>query len=308
MYKLPPLRELRAFESAARHLSFRGAAAELSVTPTAISHQIRLLELYCARPLFSRRPLALTEAGQRLFPVASGAFAALTETLESIRTDQVRVLLRLTATNAFSALWLVPRVASLQRACPDIGLDILGTNRMLSLAGGEADVAIRYARMPPVDGQWLELLRDEFYFVGQPSYLGGGPRLLDPAGITARPIVEIGWTARDRAAPSLERWSSAAAQIRPDLPRPVLRPAIRFEEELHAIEAIIAGQGIGLCSTVLVAKELAEGTLVRLSELGLPGYGFYMVWRRDHPQQRDIGRLADWLRGESAPPSPRQPR
>ena len=70
MYKLPPLIELRAFEAAARHLSFKKAAAELSVTPTAISHQIGLLEQYCGRALFRRRPrpLSLTEAGARLFP------------------------------------------------------------------------------------------------------------------------------------------------------------------------------------------------------------------------------------------------
>jgi LysR family glycine cleavage system transcriptional activator len=71
MNKLPPLIELRAFDAAARHLSFKKAAAELGVTPTAISHQIRLLERYCGRALFRRRPrpLSLTEAGARLFPI-----------------------------------------------------------------------------------------------------------------------------------------------------------------------------------------------------------------------------------------------
>ena len=76
MRKLPPLAELRAFEAAARSLSFRLAAAELGVTPTAVSHQIRLLEAYCGQPLFRRqpRPVALTWAGQQLFPVVRDGF------------------------------------------------------------------------------------------------------------------------------------------------------------------------------------------------------------------------------------------
>src|SRR5882757_9562919 len=79
MSKLPPLIELRAFEAAARYLSFKKAAAELGVTPTAISHQIRLLEQYCGRPLFRRRPrpLSLTDAGTRLFPIVRDGLEAI---------------------------------------------------------------------------------------------------------------------------------------------------------------------------------------------------------------------------------------
>jgi LysR family glycine cleavage system transcriptional activator len=79
MQKLPPLVELRAFDAAARHLSFKKAAAELGVTPTAISHQIRLLERYCGRTLFRRRPrpLSLTDAGVRLLPAIRGGLLPL---------------------------------------------------------------------------------------------------------------------------------------------------------------------------------------------------------------------------------------
>src|SRR5581483_9222147 len=113
MLKLPPLTELRAFEAAARHLSFKDAANELGVTPTAISHQIRLLEQYCGQPLFRRRPrpMTLTAAGERLFPVIRDGLAKFAIALSSVRGDK-RTPLRVTATNAFAGRWLVPRLPS----------------------------------------------------------------------------------------------------------------------------------------------------------------------------------------------------
>src|SRR5215467_663005 len=111
MKKLPPLIELRAFEAAARHMSFKTAANELGVTPTAISHQIRLLEQYCHRVLFRRRPrpLSLTDAGVRLFPIISGGLEAFETGIASIQLDSSRQPLRVTTTNAFASRWLVPR-------------------------------------------------------------------------------------------------------------------------------------------------------------------------------------------------------
>src|SRR5262245_61484000 len=89
MRKLPPLIELRAFEAAARHMSFKHAAEELGVTPTAISHQIRLLERYCGHPLFRRRPrpLAMTDAGARLFPIIRDGLEAFAGAIATVRRD-----------------------------------------------------------------------------------------------------------------------------------------------------------------------------------------------------------------------------
>ena len=102
MRKLPPLTELRAFEAAARHLSFKVAAAELYVTPTAISHQIKLLERHCGRVLFRRRPrpLKLTTAGEQLFPVVRDGFEAFADALVAVRAGATSGRLRITATNA----------------------------------------------------------------------------------------------------------------------------------------------------------------------------------------------------------------
>src|SRR3954451_1051588 len=111
MRKLPPLGSLRAFEAAARHTSFRDAANELGVTPTAISHQIRLLEEICGQALFRRRPrpLVLTSAGERLFPVVRNGFDAFAAAIASVSARRGQSPWRVTSPNAFASRWLVPR-------------------------------------------------------------------------------------------------------------------------------------------------------------------------------------------------------
>jgi len=135
MHRLPPLTELRAFEAAARQVSFKKAAAELGLTPTAISHQIRLLEQYCGTALFRRRPrpLALTEAGARLFPVVRDGLEAFAAGLGAIRRQGDRQPLRVTTTNAFASRWLVPRLPRWRKLRPDAPLDVIGTDNVIDL-------------------------------------------------------------------------------------------------------------------------------------------------------------------------------
>src|SRR5438552_7071057 len=121
MRKLPPLVELRAFDAAARHLSFTEAAAELGVTPTAISHQMRLLEDYCGRALFRRRPrpLSLTEAGKRLFPSIRRGLEGFAAAIAAVKQNDNQQPLRVTTTNAFASRWLVPRLPLWHKLHPD---------------------------------------------------------------------------------------------------------------------------------------------------------------------------------------------
>src|SRR6202035_4581226 len=121
MDKLPPLIELRAFDAAARHLSFKKAAAELGVTPTAISHQIRLLERYCGRALFRRRPrpLSLTESGARLFPIIRAGLYGFVVALPAVTRDGDAQPLRVTRPTALASRWLVPRLPRWRKARPN---------------------------------------------------------------------------------------------------------------------------------------------------------------------------------------------
>src|SRR5262249_60776283 len=123
MRRLPPLAALRAFEAAARHLSFKRAAAELAVTPTAISHQIRLLEDWIGLRLFRRQPrlVLLTPEGQRLYLVLRDGFDAFAEAIASLDERGSRTVVTLSAARAFMAGWLGPRAPSFPATHPRLG-------------------------------------------------------------------------------------------------------------------------------------------------------------------------------------------
>src|SRR5829696_1807741 len=175
MEKLPLLIELRAFDAAARHMSFKKAALELGVTPTAISHQIQLLEGYCGRALFRRRPqpLTLTDAGARLFPAIRGGLEMFAVAIAAIKREGNQQPLRVTTTNAFASRWLVPRLPAWRKLHPEVPLEVIGTDSVLDLQAGDGDVAIRYAtsRAAPRDGIAEEFLSDTFWPVCDPRLL-----------------------------------------------------------------------------------------------------------------------------------------
>lgn len=302
MHRLPPLRELQAFEAAARLLSFRKAAEELSVTPTAISHQIKLLEHYCGQPLFQRqpRPTQLTEAGAQLLPVVRDAFLSISDELARLTPRGPIGHLRVTTTSAFAARWLLPRLGSWRAEAPGSTLDVVGTDTVLNLRTGEVDVAIRYARHAPTDGVAVELLRDTFYVVAAPSMFRGGVASLEPQAIVDLPRVEVGWPPTDEGAPTWRRWEITARAAGHRISGVVRPPQLKFHEEHHGIDAIIAGQGLGLCSDVLVARELNDGRLLRVSEIVLPGYGFYFVSRSEHPRLAAVEALLVWMRRQAS--------
>jgi LysR family glycine cleavage system transcriptional activator len=298
MHLLPPLAELRAFEAAARHMSFKLAAAELGVTPTAISHHIRLLEQYCGQSLFRRRPrpLALTWAGALLFPAVRDGFELFGEALSTVRAGAASGRLRITATNAFAARWLVPRLPQWRETHPRLKLDIVGTDALLDLKAGDADVAIRYAVDQPADGPSIELMRDTFLVVASPRLVGTGAGTLTPAEIARLPLIETEWSPLDKQAQTWRRWQLAARAHYGKVPDLAALASLSFREELHAIEATIAGQGVGLCSDVLVGAELASGALRQLSPITLSGYGFFVVHRAAHPKLASIRSFMAWLR------------
>ena len=298
MRKLPPLAELRAFEAAARHLSFNRAAEELAVTPTAISHQVKLLEQYCGSALFRRRPrpLTLTDAGAALYPVIRDGLDAFADALSWIRQPSERQLLKVTTTNAFAGKWLVPRLSRWRDAHPGITLEVIGTDAVLDLAAGEADLAIRYMHAAPDGFVAHELFRDTFVAVCDPRILHGGQPLRSLADLRSHTLVHSYWSRSDPNAPTWQRWLEAASAVYPEVPRLHQMEHLSFREELHAIEAVSNGQGLLIVSDLLVERELKEGTLVRALEFSMPGYGFYVTYLPHHPDQDMIEAFLSWLR------------
>ncbi len=295
MRRLPPLGTLRAFEAAARHLSFQQAADELGLTPTAISHQVRLLEEHCGEKLFRRRPrpLALSEAGAKLFPAIRDGFDVFASALSSLSAEPEATPLRVTTTGAFASRWLVPRLSQWRAAHRDIALSIIGVDRVVKLEAGDADLAIRYARSPP-HGASQEIFRDRFFPVCRPDLLAKGPIISRASDLARYPLIHFDWFANDPMAPSWKRWFERASVDDPAA-RGRWQIALSFREELHAIEAVLAGQGIALCSDVVVANDLASGTLVKAHDLALAGYGYYPVYAPDHPRRATIDVFVQWI-------------
>ncbi len=299
MRTLPPLGSLRAFEAAARHMSFHKAAGELGVTPTAISHQIKSLEEMCGQKLFRRRPrpLALTGAGEKLFPVVRSGFDSFAAAIASLSPRAGHKRLRVTSPNAFASRWLVPRLPTWRRSHPKTPLEIIGTDTVLDLHGGDADIAIRYARRMPHDLAAREIFRDTFFPVCSPKLLARGKRRIRRAAdLLNYPLIHFDWTNRDRDAPTWARWLTTARSIDPDIPATHKAWDLSFREELHAIDAVAAGEGIAILSDIVVGRELKSGALVKAHDLSLPGYGFYVAHVPGHPEQPSIDAFSAWLR------------
>jgi LysR family glycine cleavage system transcriptional activator len=296
MRKLPPLTELRAFEAAARCRSFKLAAAELGVTPTAVSHQIKLLEAYCGQALFRRepRPITLTWAGEQLFPVLRDGFGSFVEALNVVRSRGTATRLRLTTTNAFAARWLVPRLQQFRKAHARLKLEIVSSDEVLSLENDEADISIRYVRSTPADGPSFELIRDSFHVVGAPKLVGKPRKRLNPVELAGYPLIEAGWRSNDAEAPTWRQWQAAARKYHQHVPDLSDLVSLNFREELHAIEAAVSGQGIAICSDVLVAPELASGALLKLTNVTMPGCAFHIVHRASHPKMAAIKAFVAW--------------
>ena len=296
MRNLPPLAELRGFEAAARHLSFKAAGNELAVTATAISHQIKLLEAFCGILLFRRRPrpLALTEAGARLFPVVRDGLDAFAATISDIQADSDNNTLIISTTSAFASRWLLPRLALWRKLHPGVRMKLISTDTNLDLRSGECDLAIRYMPTAPTDLVSHELIRDRYIPVCSPAMLSSGQSIKNLEGLRDKTLIHWNWSSLVEHPPPWQWWleltqsSDSTALDIDDISE------LSFEEELHAIEAVIAGHGIGMFSNVLIAHELETGVLVKATDSSIAGWGYYIVYQPDHPRKPLLEAFARW--------------
>jgi LysR family transcriptional regulator, glycine cleavage system transcriptional activator len=288
--RLPPLAALRAFEAAARHLSFKRAAAELHVTATAISHHVRLLEDTIGVRLFERRPrrVAMTAEAQVLFPVLRDGFDSFATALESIGRKHAPAAVTLSATMAFTAKWLVPRMAAFRSACSGIDLKVLATDEPVDLEAGVADLAVRYGPEPASGLAAERLLVDRFAPVASPR-LG----VRKPSDLKAAMLLHFDWSRSDPANPTWPRWLAAARVRGIDA-----HAGMRFSDESHAIQAAIAGHGVALLSLTLVADELAAGTLVVPFGPELRGHSYYLVHSNARALSEPARAVRSWILAE----------
>jgi LysR family glycine cleavage system transcriptional activator len=298
--RLPPLAALRAFEAAARLLSFKRAAAELAVTPTAISHQIRQLEQGLGTALFQRRTrqVVLTEAGRALHPDLVRAFDLMGQAVDKARRGPRRQVATLSATLAFTAKLLVPRAAAFPLRNPGWDLRLHASDDPVDLGGGEADAAIRYGlgRYPGL--ATLPLITDCFAPMASPRL---GP--LTPADLQRLSLIHFEWGAQATkiSVPTWRAWIERAAAAGFDVAGLDPEGGITFNDENSAIQAAIAGQGVALLSTALVAAELKAGLLMRPFGPALDGLRFDFVHAAGQEDRPAILALRRWIVEDVAP-------
>ncbi len=252
---LPPLTALRAFDAAARHMSFAKAAEELHVTPAALSFQIKSIEEHLGRPLFHRlnRAVELTEAGRTLAPGAADGFAALQAAWRAVLRQDDDTSLTVTAGPALTAKWLAPRLYDFARAHPEIDLKFSATLRNMDLERDDVDVAIRFGYgqddglfSVPVRKEWLTPvmtpdLAEQFL---TPDTLKNAPLIHDDSISFLTPPCD--WPAWFRAV-GIEFDPTHGAH---------------FSNADHAIDAAAAGVGVALGRRAMILKDLTEGRLV----------------------------------------------
>jgi LysR family transcriptional regulator, glycine cleavage system transcriptional activator len=294
---LPSLNGLRAFEAAARHLSFTRAAAELNVTQTAISHQIHRLEEQLGIPLFVRRnrALLLTREAESYLPSVRTAFEDLRRATARLRRPDREGLLTVSTTASLAAKWLVTRVAAFQDANPGIEVRITTSPHLVDFAREEVDIAVRYGRgsWPGLRANWL--MAEDIFPVCSPALLQGDKPLRRPADLAHHTLLHATVSRED-----WQLWLTAAG-----LPVTLAtRRGMSFDQSFMAIQAAVEGLGIALGRTRFVEADIAAGRLVVPFDIVLPAdAGFYVVAPEESADTPRIALFREWLIGSVAPGS-----
>jgi len=295
---LPPLNALRAFEAAGRLESLTDAAAELSVTPAAVGHQVKALENYFDQSLFERRyrAITLTEKGRLLLSGLTEGFDRLAETVDAFTALEVRRPLMITCCNSFASRWLVPRLDEFHARYPDIDVRLDATQRLVDLRRDEFDLGIRFG-----PGHWegLEadyLLDEEFIPVASPALLARKPVKV-PADLTGHTLLHRD----DSPGPAPLDWAMwlQAAEVEGIDPE----RGLRYSMESMAIQAALDGHGIALVSNVLVEADLEAGRLIRLFDIGLRtglDVAYYLAYAPSRLRHPRVSAFRDWLLEEVA--------
>lgn len=288
--RLPSLNGLRAFEAAARHLSFTLAASELNVTQTAISHQIRRLEEELGIRLFIRqnRALALTPEARDYLPGVRAAFNDLRlATDRLLRKDDDKVL-TVSTLASLAAKWLLPRLTDFQERHPGIDVRITTSTSLVDFQRDNVDAAIRYGRgqWPGLRADWL--MADELFPVCSPSLLRGDKPLRRPEDLRNHPLLHTSSTNSD----DWRLWLTAAGQ-----PADIARhPGITFDMIFMTIQAAIDGIGVAMGRTSYVQDDIAKGRLVVPFKIALPAdAGFYLVAPEGHREAPKLAAFRQWL-------------
>jgi LysR family glycine cleavage system transcriptional activator len=294
MRKLPPLNSIRAFEAAARHQSFTAAAAELSVTITAVSHQIRQLEERIGHKLFERtgRAVRLTPVGKTIYPLLRDGFDQIAEAFEVVNARASEDSIRISATRAFAERWLMPRLSQFNAIHPDVTVHIHGSEKTVDLYAEEIDVAIRYG---PVDtDQEDSVILEDCYIAVADRGICPKDRIPTIEDFRERPLLAYKWHNRDLNAPD---WSAWLALVKHNQTADFR--VSWYSEEMLALYAAECGLGPLMCGNVLIDDELRTGRLRRIEGPCLPGFSYRLVEMASSRPRKSLRLFTKWLREEA---------
>ena len=287
--RLPPLTALRAFDAAARHMSFAQAAAELNVTPAALSFQIKSLEEHLGAPLFRRlnRAVELTEAGTALSRGAAEGFQTLATAWRAAQRTQDTQTLTVTAGPAFTAKWLAPRLYEFAQSHPEIELRFAASLQRMDLMRDNVDVAIRFGNRETPELYALPLAEEWVMPVMTPALAA---QYTTVESLKTAPIIF------DDSVNFLQvpiKWSDWFTAMGKSF-TPTSGP--RFSQADHALDAALAGVGIVMGRRALVVKDIAEGRLVAPFPTALAtGARFSFLCLKGMENRPQIATFRDWI-------------
>ncbi len=294
---------LRAFEAVARTLGFGTAAAELHLTQSAISRQIKRLEDELGAPLFVRgtRHVQLAPDGQALRRVVEPWLQRLDAGVQSIRQSRDRPRISITTFASFASMWLLPRIEAFQREHPDIDIRVSADDALLDLDEPELDLALRCCLRPPPGATALALFGETLTPVvsrGLAERIEGGsaPQLAAPPDLARHTLIDGEHGTIDY--PTWRHWLELKGQGE-------LQPArwLYLDFTYQQIQAALAGQGVALARVPLVYEALQRGELVE--PFGADGrssarHGYWMVLSPSGEARPEVRAFADWVGAQAA--------
>ena len=293
--------QLRALEAVARHLNFRAAAEELSLTQSAVSRQIQSLEEEVGVSLFLRhtRAVELTSAGAQLLRAVTPSLERIDSAVRMIRQSAGRKSVAISTWASFASMWLIPRLEDFQRQHPDIDIRIDATDTVVDMETTDVDLALRYSAPANVPAQAQRLFGEQLTAVLSPWLLKSGPRLKNPQDLAQFALVEAGDAHRHQHVEwlSWQRWFAAQqlAQFEP-------KRWLYFNYAHQIAQAALSGQGVALVRTPLVADSLASGVLVEpFAERRLDSpLAYWLIVGPRSTARPEVQVFCDWLRAQAA--------
>jgi len=285
---IPPLNSIKAFEAAARHLSFTAAAEELCVTQSAISKQIKQLEQYLGEQLFQRLPnqLKLTDKGGRYLAAISTVMDSIDRATAELKgAGDGSESLRLDMLPSLSSIWLIPRLQQFEERYPKLNVELISGEGVPDFVASEADLAIRCFQQGKAPVKASLLLPERLLLVASPSL------------IKQRPINHLSDIPQHKLLAQTTRpemWKTFFQQL--NLDPQLIDTGIAAQHFFMSLQSVKEGLGLSLLPDFLVQRELEMGSLV--APLGLSmvsGFGYYLSSPEHKRHQLKVRQFSQWL-------------